>query len=90
MSLTKEETEMPSARSVLKLNPEEHREVQESMQRIYHLVDHFCSNFKLKDALSGLRQFLVTENPLKIMKNAFYFTFKALFNISTIQFNLGS
>ena len=29
----------------------------------------------IKDALSGLRQFLATESPLKIMKNAFYFTF---------------
>ena len=32
----------------------------------------------VKDALSGLRQFLATENPLKIMKKAFYFTLKAL------------
>ena len=27
-----------------------------------------------KSAVSGLRQFLATENPWKIMKNAFYFT----------------
>ena len=33
----------------------------------------------LKGALSGLRQFLVNENPLKIVKNAIYFTLKALF-----------
>ena len=33
----------------------------------------------LKGALSGLRQFLATESPLKVMKNAFYFTLKALF-----------
>ena len=32
-----------------------------------------------KDALSGLRQFLATENPLKVMKNAFCFNSKALF-----------
>ena len=32
-----------------------------------------------KGALSGLRQFLATESPLKMMKNAFYFTSKALF-----------
>ena len=32
----------------------------------------------LKGALSGLRQFLATENPLKIMKNALYFSLKAL------------
>ena len=33
----------------------------------------------LKDTLSCLRQFLATETPLKMMKNAFYFTSKALF-----------
>ena len=32
-----------------------------------------------KGALSDLRQFLATESPLKVMKNAFYFTFEALF-----------
>ena len=35
--------------------------------------------FFLKGAPSGLRQFLATQSPLKIMKNAFYFTLKALF-----------
>ena len=29
--------------------------------------------------LLGMRQFLVCESPLKMMKNAFYFTLKALF-----------
>ena len=33
----------------------------------------------LKGPLSGLRQFLVTESPLKVTKNAFYFIFKILF-----------
>ena len=33
----------------------------------------------LKGVLLGLRRFLATEIPLKIMKNAFYFTSKALF-----------
>ena len=31
-------------------------------------------HFKLKGALLGLRQFLGTENPLKMMENAFYLT----------------
>ena len=37
-----------------------------------------------KGALQGLKQFLITESPLKIMKNAFYFNLKAFFvlNIS--------
>ena len=34
---------------------------------------------RLKGALSGLIQVLATESPLKMMKNAFYFTFKTLF-----------
>ena len=29
---------------------------------------------RFKGALSGLRQLLATENPLEMMKNAFYFT----------------
>ena len=33
----------------------------------------------LKTQLSGLRHFSATEIPLKMMKNAFYFTLKALF-----------
>ena len=36
---------------------------------------------KVKSALSGLRQFLANERPLKMMKNAFYFTLKALFKL---------
>ena len=30
-------------------------------------------------ALLGLKQFLTAESPLKMMKNAFYFTLKTLF-----------
>ena len=41
---------------------------------------------KLKVALLGLRQFLATENPLKIMKNAFNFTSKALFVLKILKF----
>ena len=37
-------------------------------------------------ALSGLRQFLATEHPLKIMKIDFYFTLKDLFALETFQF----
>ena len=33
----------------------------------------FRTDIKLKGALSGLRQFLVTENLLKMMENAFCF-----------------
>ena len=39
-----------------------------------------------KGALSGLRQFLANESPLKIMKNAFYFISKALFVLKIFEF----
>ena len=43
-------------------------------------------NAGLKGALSRLRQFLITESPLKIMKNDFYFIFKALFILKMFKF----
>ena len=39
-----------------------------------------------KDAHSGLRQFLATGSPLKMMKNAFYFTWKVLFVLKISKF----
>ena len=41
---------------------------------------------KIKGALSGLRQFLATESPLKVVKNAFYFTSKALCVLKICKF----
>ena len=38
-----------------------------------------CRSKSIKGALSGLRQFLATERPLRKMKNAFYFTSNVLF-----------
>ena len=40
----------------------------------------------IKGALSGLRRFLATESTLKMMKNAFCFTSKALFVIKIFKF----
>ena len=37
-------------------------------------------------ALSGLRQFLATESLFKMMKNAFYFTLKALLVLKMFKF----
>ena len=39
-----------------------------------------------KGALQGLRQFLITESPLKVTKNAFYFTLKAIFVLKILKF----
>ena len=40
----------------------------------------------LKGVLSGLRPFLATESPLKMMKHAFYFTLKAPFVLKILKF----
>ena len=42
------------------------------------LVSFFGASPVFKGTLQGMRQFLITESPLKMMKNAFYFTLKAL------------
>ena len=42
-----------------------------SFLHMLYILQHF------KGALSGLRQFLVTEIPLRMMTSAFYFTLKA-------------
>ena len=41
---------------------------------------------KFKGALSVLRQCWATENPLKMMKNTFYFPSKALFVLEIFKF----
>ena len=42
--------------------------------------------FNIKGALSGLRQFLAAESPLKMMKNASYFTSKPFFVLKIFKF----
>ena len=50
----------------------------------YHHVKIQFSLFK--GTVSGLRQFLANESPLKMMKSAFYFTLKALFVLKIFMF----
>ena len=40
----------------------------------------------MSSSFSGFRKFLATESPLKIKKNAFYFTLKALFVLKILKF----
>ena len=40
----------------------------------------------MKGGLSGVRQFLASERPLKMMQNAFYFTLKSLFVLKAFKF----
>ena len=53
---------------------------QQKIRRHTHLTGF------IKGALSGLRQFLALESPLKMMKKAFYFTSKALFVLKIFKF----
>ena len=46
----------------------------------------FYPSVLLKGTLSGLRKFLATETPLKLMKIAFCFTLKALFVLKIFKF----
>ena len=52
----------------------------------FRLGKLFLENDPFKGALSGLRQFLAAEGPLKMMKNVFYFTSKALFVLKIFKF----
>ena len=45
-----------------------------------------CTMNNLKGALSGLRSFVATESPLKMMKNSFYFTSKTLLVLKIFNF----
>ena len=40
----------------------------------------------VKGTFPGLRKFLTAESSLKMMKNAFYFTLKALFALKIFKF----
>ena len=59
-------------------------DITQSDKNAYIFGTSMVSN--VKGALTGLRQFLVTESPLKMMKNAFYFTSKALFVLKIFNF----
>ena len=45
-----------------------------------------CPNIHTKGAISALRHFLATESPFKMIKNAFYFTSKALLVLKIFKF----
>ena len=58
----------------------------ETSQSFHPLITAHKMKFSIKGALSGLRQFLATKSPLKMMKNAFCFTSKALFVLKVFKF----
>ena len=58
----------------------------------FQVIYQRSKNNKLKDVylpcnlIKGLGQFLITESPLKTMKNAFYFTLKAILVLKIFKF----
>ena len=62
---------------------------QRNVTTINYSVVIFQETELLKGPLSGLRQFLASESPLKLMKNAFYFTSKFIFVLKIVKFLSG-
>ena len=65
------------------------RKADQKISALARLKNYFTSdqrNLLLKGALSRLRQFVATVSPLKMMKNVFYFTSKALFVLKIFKF----
>ena len=60
--------------------------LQQSVQFLVSNCFLKLGNSIFKGILSGLRQFLATESPLKMMKNVFYFISKALFVLKIFKF----
>ena len=54
-----------------------------STKKVHHISSFGPCDVK---TLSSLRQFLAIESPLKMMRNAFYFTLKAVFILEIFQF----
>ena len=61
-----------------------HVPLEEELQR--EQVLSLGGEDKLQGALSSLRHFLKNENPLKMMKNAYHFTLKALLVLKIFKF----
>ena len=55
-------------------------------RRLHPFYSRLVQTSQLKGALSGLIQFLAAESCLKMMRNAFYFTSKALFILKIFKF----
>ena len=56
----------------------------------FRLLSMYCFKlFHYKEALSDLRKILAAENPLIVMKNAFYFILAALFVLKIFKFLSG-
>ena len=62
---------------------------QRNVTTINYSVVIFQEVELLKGPLSGLRQFLASESPLKLIKNAFYFTSKFIFVLKIVKFLSG-
>ena len=55
-----------------------------NMKKKKCFVRYYIHHFQ--GTLEGLRQFLITESPLEMMKNAFYFILKAHFVLKFLSY----
>ena len=53
---------------------------------VYLMNQIFQASVPFKGALSGMRQFLATESPSHMIKNAFHFTLKVIFVLKISKF----
>ena len=61
-------------------------DVMDVIAVVFLWFNEISQNTVFNGVLSSLRQFLATESPLKMMKNAFYFTSEALFGLKIFKF----
>ena len=81
----------PELKALLKSKQEKHGCEKGNNTRTYfpNSKFHYPGNPEtVKGELWGLRQFLAFENPLKMMKNAFYFILKARLVLKYLNFCL--
>ena len=52
----------------------------------WFLYDRDLRHERVKGPILGLRQFLTTDSPLKMLKNIFYSILKVLFELKIITF----
>ena len=53
---------------------------------VYLMNQIFQTSVPFKGALSGMRQFLATESPSHMIKNAFHLTLKVIFVLKIFKF----
>ena len=62
------------------------KEPSDSSQKAFLYTNNLYNLIKSNSYFKAALELLATESPLKVMKNAFYFTFRALFVLKIFKF----